>query len=75
MVKAKTNKTTKKSQAFAVGTHEGQVFASVPYTQEDLKNALLIVSLTINAAFLILYILTQIDSSYTYQIALSLLGN
>ena len=69
MVKSKTNKSAKKSKAFAVGSHEGQIFAHVPYTLEDFKNSVLVVSLAINVAFLILWILTQLDSDYAYQVA------
>lgn len=75
MTKANTKKSQKTSKAFAVGSHDGQVFASVPYTQEDLKNSILIVSVAINAVFLILWIMTQLNMSYTYQIALALIGN
>ncbi len=73
-MKSKTkNSTNKKSKAFAVGSHDGQVFASVPYTQEDLKNALLILSLLVNAIFLILWVLTQLRYDYAYLIALAIL--
>lgn len=75
-MKSKTKKTTQKiSKAFAVGSHDGQIFAHVPYTQEDFKNSLLIVSVMINVAFLILWILMQLNIAYTYQIALALVGN
>lgn len=75
-MKAKTKKSTTNStsKAFAVGTHEGQVFASVPYTLEDFKNSLLIVSLLVNFAVLILWLMTQVDTAYAYQVALILLG-
>lgn len=72
-MKSKTQKVTKKtSKAFAVGSHEGQIFASVPYTFEDFKNSILIVSLLVNAAVLILWILTQIHSDYALQVALAI---
>ncbi len=72
-MKSKTKNSTKKtSKAFAVGSHEGQVFASVPYTQEDLKNSILILSILINVAFLILWVLTQLRADYAYQIALAI---
>lgn len=66
------NISKKTPRAFAVGTHEGQIFASVPYTQEDLKNAVLAVSLLINAFLLILWITTQVSSIYAYQVAQAL---
>ncbi len=70
--KIKNNIKTK-SKAFSVGSHEGQIFASVPYTQEDLKNSVLIISVLINIAFLILWVLTQIRTDYAYQVAVALL--
>ncbi len=75
-MKSNTKKATKKTataKAYAVGSREGLIFASVPYTLEDFKNALLIVSLLVNAAFLILWILTQIHTTYAMQVANSLL--
>lgn len=66
------NVSKKTPKAFAVGTHEGLIFASVPYTLEDLKNAVLIVSLLINAALLILWIMTQVSSIYAGQVAQAL---
>ncbi len=72
-MKSNTKKaSTKTSKAFAVGSHEGQIFASVPYTQEDFKNSLLIVSLLVNASLLILWILTQVHSGYALQVAQAL---
>lgn len=69
-----TKKTTKKTaQAYAVGSREGMIFASVPYTLEDFKNALLIVSLLVNAAVLILWILTQVHTAYAVAVADTLL--
>lgn len=72
-MKSNTKKvSTKNSKAFAVGSHDGQIFASVPYTQEDFKNSLLIVSLLVNASILILWILTQVHSAYALLIAQAL---
>ncbi|MDO8335302.1 MAG: hypothetical protein Q7T74_00775 [Candidatus Saccharibacteria bacterium] len=68
-MKSNTKKVTNKSKAFAVGTHEGQIFASVPYTSEDFKNSLLIVSLLVNASIFILWILTQVHSDYALTVA------
>lgn len=73
MVKAKTNKTTQKSKNFVLGTREGQIFASVPYTQEDFKNSILIFSVLLNVALLIVWVLTQLRSDYAYTIALAIL--
>lgn len=70
-----TNKnTTKKSsvknvKTFAAGSHEGQIFAQVPYTAHDFKNAILIVSLTANVFFLTLWLTTQVSSTYAIHIA------
>lgn len=72
-MKSNIKNTNKKSKAFAVGSHDGQIFASVPYTQEDLKNSVLIVSVLVNLAFLILWILTQVQASYAYHIANALI--
>lgn len=72
-MKSKTKNITKKtSKAFAVGSHEGQIFASVPYTQEDLKNSILIISVLINISLLILWVLTQLRADYAYQVALTI---
>ena len=73
-MKSNTKKTTKKTaKAYAVGSREGMIFASVPYTLEDFKNALLIVSVLINVTFLILWILTQVHTEYAVVVANSLL--
>lgn len=71
-MKAKTKKATTKNQAFTVGSHEGQIFASVPYTLEDFKNALLIVSILVNVSIFIVWIMTQVHPEYAYYIAWSL---
>ena len=76
-MKSKTKNSTKMkktttAKSFKVGTHEGQILASVPYTQEDLKNSILIVSLLVNLIVLILWIMTKTSTDYAYLVALSI---
>lgn len=73
----KKTKTSKKSltarirgdKVFHVGTRDGVLMASVPYTQEDFKNSLLIVSVVINLFFLITWLTTQVNAEYAVAIA------
>ena len=69
-MKQKT-KTPKKStkKPFEVGSHEGQVHVAVPYTYEDFKNSVLIVSLAVNSFFLIGWLTTQVSSTYAVAVA------
>jgi hypothetical protein len=60
---------TKKNTSYSVGSHAGQIFAQVPYTTHDFKNAILIVSLTANAFFLTLWLTTQVSTHYAMTIA------
>ena len=73
-MKKTNNKTTKITTAkriktFAVGSREGQVFAQVPYTAHDFKNAILIVSLTANIFVLTLWLTTQVSATYAIHVA------
>jgi hypothetical protein len=57
------------SKAFPVGSHQGQIFASVPYTAEDFKNSLLIVSLAVNLFLFTLWLTTQVSQDYALAVA------
>lgn len=70
--KTTTKTTTIRSQAFPVGTRENLIFASIPYTENDFKNSLLIVSVLINIFLLIAWISVQVDSGFANTIAQSL---
>lgn len=75
-MKAKNKKTTTKkqeSQSFRVGTKENIVLASVPYTFEDFKNSLLIVSLLVNVFFLAGWLTIQVSQEYALVVAQSLI--
>lgn len=68
------NKTTKSISAkrvktFAAGSREGQIFAQVPYTAHDFRNAILIVSLSANIFILTLWLTTQVSASYAIDVA------
>lgn len=69
----KTNKNKKypftTAKTFAVGTLEGQIMAQEPYTTHDFKNAVLIVSLLINIFFLALWLTTQVNQTYAFDVA------
>ncbi len=69
-------KSTKNSKvlakSFAVGTKPGQVFASVPYTSEDFKNSLLIVSLVANVFILTVWVTLQVSDEAASTIAQTL---
>ena len=72
--KIKTSKKTfseklRGDKVFHVGTREGVLMASVPYTREDFKNSLLIVSVGVNLFFLIGWLTTQVSSVYAGAIA------
>jgi len=56
-------------KTFAAGSREGQIFASVPYTSYDFKNAMLIVSLVINVFFLTLWLTLQLSDTYAFSLA------
>ena len=81
-MKSKNTKTIKKTvlekirgqKTFAAGSREGQVFASVPYTSYDFKNAILVVSLGINVFLLTLWLTTQVSHVYAHRVALFILG-
>ncbi len=73
-VRAKKTTTTKRypfttAKTFAVGSREGQIFAQVPYTVQDFKNSLLIVSLSINIFLLALWLTTQVSDAYAMSVA------
>lgn len=78
----KTSKKVKKSfseklrgdTVFHVGSRENVLMASVPYTSEDFKNSLLIVSLLINLFFLIGWLLAQVSTVYAVEIARFITG-
>lgn len=76
--KTTTKKNTTKSSAVAssyiVGSHNGQIFAQVPYTVDDFKNALLIVSLAVNVFLLALWLSTQVSQDYAVAIAQLIAG-
>jgi hypothetical protein len=57
------------TKAFLVGSHEGQLFASVTYTSQDFKNSLLIVSVAINLFILTLWLTTQVSQDYALSLA------
>lgn len=61
-------KTTKKAATTTTAVENAAVVAT-NQTNEDAKNALLIVSLTINAFVLIGWITLQVTSVYDYQVA------
>lgn len=67
--KATKKVTSKKMTAFAVGSHDGQIFTSVPYTLEDFKNSLLVVSLGINMIILVLWLLVAVSSDHAAAVA------
>lgn len=74
MKKQNTKKATKKvaskrMTAFAVGSHEGQIFTSVPYTLEDFKNSLLVVSLGVNMVILVLWLLVAVSNDHAATVA------
>jgi len=72
-MKSKTKKTKKTAiKSFAVGTNPGQVFASVPYTSEDFKNSLLIVSLIVNAFVLTTWLTLQVSDQAALTVAQAL---
>ena len=56
-------------KVFHVGTRDGVLMASVPYTREDFKNSLLIVSVVVNLFFLITWLTTQVSADYALAIA------
>lgn len=68
----KSNTRTASKKGFAVGMNQGQVFASVPYTSEDFKNSLLIVSLIVNMFILTAWIVVQVNETYALTVAQSL---
>lgn len=72
-MKSNNKKTTKKVQSFKVGTKENMILASVPYTFEDFKNSLLIVSVLINLFFLAGWLTIQVSQDYAYVVAQSLI--
>ena len=74
MTKQNTKKATKKvhtnaPQAFAVGNHDGQILAAVPYTLEDFKNSLLVVSLAVNLVILVVWLLTVVSGTHASAVA------
>lgn len=73
-MKVNNKKTTKKqeAQSFKVGTKENVVLASVPYTFEDFKNSLLIVSILVNMFFLTGWLTIQVSQEYALVVAQSL---
>ncbi len=82
-MKKQTTKTTVKktniknataSASYIVGSHNGQIFAQVPYTVDDFKNALLIVSLSVNVFLLALWLSTQVSQDYAVAIAQLIAG-
>lgn len=64
-----TKNTNVSAKSFNVGSRSGQIFAQVPYTSHDLKNALLIVSLSANIFLLTLWLTTQVSDSYAMSVA------
>ncbi len=68
-VTTKTKKAVPKAKSFAVGSHNGQIFAQVPYTAQDFKNSILIVSLSINMFLLTLWLTAQVSNAYAGAIA------
>lgn len=68
-IKKTTKKLTTKSRAFAIGSHSGILMASVPYTQNDFKNSLLIVSVVVNTFLLTAWVSTLVSAEYAYTIA------
>lgn len=70
-IKKNSKKTNK---AFQVGTRENVVLASVPYTAEDFKNSLLIVSLLVNAFVFTTWITVQVSSDFASTAAYLVLG-
>ena len=57
------------NKVFHVGTREGVLMASVPYTQQDFKNSLLVVSVMVNLFFFIGWLMTQVSTDYAHAIA------
>lgn len=74
-----TKKTTTKTKSapgsFNVGTHAGQIFAQVPYTAHDFKNALLVVSLGVNVFIFTLWLTTQVSDAYAFHVARYILNS
>lgn len=62
-------KTIKKASVSTELTADSVGTAILDQTNEDAKNALLIVSLTINAFVLIGWIALQVTNAYDYQVA------
>jgi len=62
-------KTIKKTTAATTAVVDDAVIAKTSQTNEDAKNALLIVSLTVNAFVLIGWVTLQVTSIYDYQVA------
>ena len=67
--KTTTKTVSRKIKTFAAGSREGQIFAQVPYTIHDFKNALLIVSLSVNIFLLTLWLVTEVNSTYAFHVA------
>lgn len=65
----KNNKTTRaQATASAVGSRKDVILASLPYSQNDFKNSLLIVSLMVNAFFLSAWLTTLVSADFAYVI-------
>lgn len=67
------NKNTQR-KAFQVGTHHEQILATVPYTAEDFKNSLLIVSVLVNLLVFTTWLVTQVSGTYAQAVASLIVG-